>query len=108
MKVRRRLSATDSSLSLSGNCYACSSRQRSGDQMSHADNLRLLADKAFPELQEEAREKLSLDLFREMTNQHVGFVVRQQRPKTLDDTVAHTLEMELYLKGKSALKTKLR
>ena len=68
-----------------------------------ADNLRLLADRAFPELQEEAREKLSLDHFLgEMTNQQVGFTVRQRRPKTLDDAVVHTLELESYLKGKSA------
>ena len=68
-----------------------------------ADNLRVLADRAFPELQEEAREKLSLDRFLgEMTNQQVAFAVRQRKPKTLDDAVAHTLELESYLKGKSA------
>ena len=79
-----------------------------------ADNLRLLADRAFPELQEEAHEKLSLDRFLgEMTNEQVGFAVCQRRPKTLDDAVAHTLELQSYLKGKSAavagsLKAKLR
>ena len=68
-----------------------------------ADNLRVLADRAFPELQEEAHEKLSLDRFLgEMTNQQVAFAVRQRKPKTLDDTVAHTLELESYLKGKPA------
>lgn len=68
-----------------------------------ADNLRVLADRAFPELQEEAREKLSLDRFLgEMTNQQVAFAVRQRKPKTLDDAVAHTLELESYLKGKPA------
>ena len=79
-----------------------------------ADNLRLLADRAFPELQEEAREKLSLDRFLgEMTNEQVGFAVCQRRPKTLDDAEAHTLELESYLKGsqpqlQGSLKAKLR
>ena len=37
-----------------------------------ADSLKLLADRAFPELQEEAREKLSMDHFLgEVTNQQV-------------------------------------
>ena len=48
-----------------------------------ADNLRVLADRAFPELQEEAREKLSLDHFLgEMTNQQVAFAVHQRKPNT--------------------------
>ena len=37
-----------------------------------------------------------------MTNQQVAFAVRQRKPKTLDDAVAHTLELESYLKGKPA------
>ena len=54
-----------------------------------ADGLKLLADRALPELQEEAQEKLSLDHFLwEMTKQQVVFAVRQRRPKTLDDAVA--------------------
>ena len=38
-----------------------------------------------------------------MTNQQVAFTVHQRKPKTLDDAVAHTLELESYLKGKSAV-----
>ena len=69
-----------------------------------ADGLKLLADRALPELQEEAQEKLSLHHFLgEVTNQQVVSAVCQRRPKTLDDAVAHTLELELYLKTKSAV-----
>ena len=51
-----------------------------------ADNLRILADRAFPELQEEACEKLLLERFLgEMTNQQVAFAVYQinRRPLTM-------------------------
>ena len=66
-----------------------------------ADDLRILADRAFPELQEEAREKLSLDRYLgQIENSQIAFSVRQQRPKTLNDAVAHTLELESYLKEK--------
>ena len=63
-------------------------------------NLWVLADRAFLELQE-AQEELSLDQFLgEVTNQQVAFAVRQRKPKTLNDVVAYTLELESYLKGK--------
>lgn len=66
-----------------------------------ADDLRILADRAFPELQDEAREKLSLDRYlSQIENSQIAFNVRQQRPKTLNDAVAHTLELESYLKEK--------
>ena len=34
-----------------------------------------------------------------MTNQQFAFAVRQQRPKAMDEAVAHTLEMEPYLRS---------
>ena len=60
-----------------------------------------MADRAFPELQDEAREKLSLDRYlSQIESPQIVFNVRQQHPKTLDDAVAHTLELESYLKEK--------
>ena len=60
-------------------------------------------DRAYPELQEEAQEKLSLDrILGEVTNQQVTFAVCQRKPKTLNDVVAYTLELELYFKGTPA------
>ena len=66
-----------------------------------ADDLRILADRAFPELQDEAHEKLSLDRYlNQIKNSQIAFNVRQQRPKTLNDAVTHTLELESYRKEK--------
>ena len=66
-----------------------------------ADDLRLLAERAFPELQDEARKKLALDHYlSQIENSQIAFSVRQQRPKSLNDAVAHTLELESYLPEK--------
>ncbi len=73
-------------------------RRRDESWGDFADDLRRLSDKAFPDLEEKAREKLALDRYlSEVGNPQVAFAVRQQRPKNLDDAVAHTLEMESYL-----------
>ena len=62
-----------------------------------AEDLRLLADKAYPELQPEARELLSLQMYLAQLDQpQVAFSVKQRRPKSLDETIASTLEMESY------------
>ena len=62
-----------------------------------ADDLKSLADKAYPSLQDEARERLSINAYlQELTQPQVAFSVRQKRPETLNDAVAATLEMESY------------
>ena len=62
-----------------------------------AEDLRSLADKAYPELQPEARELLSLQTYLAQLDQpQVAFSVKQRRPKSLDEAVASTLEMESY------------
>ena len=63
-----------------------------------ADELKFLADKAYPDLQEEARERLSINAYlAQLPQPQIGFSVRQKQPATLDDAVAATLEMESYL-----------
>jgi dsDNA-binding SOS-regulon protein len=63
-----------------------------------ADDLKSLADKAYPTLQEEARERLSITAYLQQLSQpQVAFSVKQKRPDTLDSAVAATLEMESYL-----------
>lgn len=63
-----------------------------------ADNLRTLADKAFPELQDKAKDQLSLDRFLSLLDHpELSLAVRKDRPKTLEDAVATTLEVEAYL-----------
>lgn len=63
-----------------------------------ADDLKCLADKAFPDLQEEAKQYLALQSYLQQLEQpQVAFGVRQKRPATLDEAVSLTLEMEAYM-----------
>ena len=63
-----------------------------------ADELRSLVDKAYPGLQEEARERLAINAYlTQLPQPQISFSVRQKRPATLDDAVSATLEMESYL-----------
>ena len=63
-----------------------------------ADDLKSLVDKAYPDLQDEAREQLAMNAFlQQLTPPQVAFSVKQKRPVTLDDAVAATLEMESYV-----------
>ena len=62
------------------------------------DNLRTLAERAFPELDERAKEKLSVDCFLSLLDRSdVALAVHQNKPKCLDDTVVATLEIESIL-----------
>ena len=62
------------------------------------DSLRLLADKAFPELEDKAREQLSLDRYLSMLEKpDIALAVRQKRPKSIDEAVSYTLEIETYV-----------
>ena len=74
-------------------------RKRAGEGWADfADDLRDLADKAYPILQEEARERLSINAYLgQLPQPQISFSVSQKQPSTLDDTVAATLEMESYL-----------
>ena len=76
-----------------------SRRRRRAEQWGDfADALRCLADKAFATLGEEAKALLALDRYLgELEDTKVAFGVRQGRPKTLEEAVAATLEMESYL-----------
>lgn len=68
-----------------------------------ADALRTLADKAYPTLQEEARERLAINAYLDQLPQpQLSFAVRQKQPDTLDEAVATTLEMESYLPPQGA------
>ena len=72
-------------------------KKRSEGWADFAEDLRSLADKAFPELQAEAKECLALQTYLQQLEQpQVAFSVKQRRPATLDDAVAATLEMESY------------
>ena len=76
-----------------------SRRKKAGEGWADfADDLRSLADKAYPDLQEEARKRLSINAYlSQLPQPQISFSVRQKQPPTLDDAVAATLEMESYL-----------
>ena len=63
-----------------------------------ADDLQSLADKAYPDLPLDARERLSINAYlQQPLLPQVAFSIKQRRPMTPDDVVAATLEMESYV-----------
>jgi len=67
------------------------------------DSLCLLADKAFPELENKAREQLSLDRYLSMLEKpEIALAVRQKRPKSIDEAFSYTLEIETYVSALQA------
>ena len=63
-----------------------------------AEDLKVLADKALPQLQNDAKEQLALNHYLgQLTDQQIAFNVWQKRPRTLDEAVSSTLELESYL-----------
>ena len=63
----------------------------------YAEDLRILCNKLFPDLHEEVREQLSLQKYLEQLDQpQVAFAVKQWGPKSPDEAVTATLEMESY------------
>ena len=82
-----------------------SRKRKDEDWATFADALMALAHKAYPDLEEAARERLALNQFLgELDNSQIAFGVRQRRPKTLDEAVSLTIELESYL-GSSLDKT---
>jgi len=74
-------------------------KRRDEDWATLGDDLKSLADKAYPELQDEARELLALNQYlSQLDSPQIAFGVRQNKPKTVDDAVRLTLEVESYLR----------
>ena len=73
-------------------------RTKVEDWASFADNLRFLAEKAYPSLQAEAQEALALNWFlTQLEHSQINFAVRQKQPANIDQAVQYTLEAESYL-----------
>ena len=67
------------------------------------DDLRRLADKAFPALQIEAREELALSRYLDqLYPSQISFAVKQRRPRNLHEAVSSTIELESYLPKEQA------
>lgn len=75
-------------------------KRRDKDWATLSDDLKLLADKAYSGLQDEARELLALNQYlSQLDSPQIAFGVRQNKPKTVDDAVLLTLEVESYLRS---------
>ena len=63
-----------------------------------AEDLKTLIDKAYPELQDDAKEQLALTQYlRQLEQQQLAFSVRQKGPKSVDAAVSAMLKIESYL-----------
>ena len=63
-----------------------------------------MADKAYPDLQEEARKRLALNGYlAQLDHSQVAFGVKQKNPESLDAAVTATLEMEAYATTRSSV-----
>ena len=73
-------------------------KRRGEDWATIAEDLKTLVDKAYPELQDDAKEQLALTHYLgQLEQQQLAFSVKQRRPKSVDAAVSATLEMESYL-----------
>ena len=69
------------------------------------EELKNLADKAYPDLPEEAKEQFALNQYlSQLDNPQVAFSVKQTKPTKVDDAVRSTLEMESFLKPPGSTK----
>ena len=72
-------------------------KRKSESWADFADELKSLVDKAYPELEEAARERLAVNQYlQQLEHPQVAFSVKQKRPAKLDEAVSATLEMEAY------------
>ena len=79
-------------------------KRKTEDWASLAEDIKTLADRAFSNLEEAAREHLALTRYLEqLDNPQVAFSVKQKRPKSVDEAVTATLEMESYLLPSSGI-----
>jgi len=62
------------------------------------DVLLVLASRAFPDFQHEALEQLALDRYLDrLVPEQLRFSVMQRRPKTINEAISETIEIEVYL-----------
>ena len=66
------------------------------DWATFGEDLKSLADKAFPDLDDVAIERLTVSNFLGQLDQQLAFSVRQRKPKTIADAVTAGLELESY------------
>ena len=63
------------------------------------EDLKTLAEKAYPDLEDAAKERFALNQYLvQLNDPQVAFAVKQSKPTTVEDAVRTTLEMESYTK----------
>ena len=68
-----------------------------------ADGLRLLCDKAYPDLDDAARETLALQAYlSRLADPQIAFGVKQRTPRDLNEAITATIELESYLPTSAA------
>ena len=75
-----------------------SKKRRDEDWASFGDALRVLSDRAYPDLDDKAKERLSLNQYlSQIEDSQVAFGVKQKRPSNVEEAVAASIELESYL-----------
>ena len=73
-------------------------KRRTESWADFGEDLRVLVDKAYPTLEDDARQQLALQHYlSQLCNDQVTFGVKQRKPKTTEAAVGATLELESYL-----------
>lgn len=79
-------------------------KKRTEGWAEYAEDLKTIVDKAYPDLQDAAREQMALTHYlTQIENPQVAFAVKQQKPANLDAAVTATLEMESYWNPKQVI-----
>ena len=70
----------------------------SEDWATFGEEIKALVDKAFPDLDDAARDRLAVAHFlTQLNDPQLAFSVRQAKPKTLEEVITATLEMQSHL-----------
>ena len=78
--------------------FECRKKSNTENWADFADDLLVLVDKAFPDLQIEAKEQLALSrFFDQLESPQISFAVKQRKPRSVREAVSATMEFESYL-----------
>ena len=73
-------------------------KKRTESWADFGEDLRVLVNKAYPMLEDDARQQLALQHYlSQLCNDQVAFGVKQRKPKTIEAAVGAALELESYL-----------
>ena len=75
--------------------FQVSCKKRTETWADYGEDLRILVDKAYPTLDDDARQQLALQRYlSQLQDEQVAFGVKQRKPKTIEAAVAATLELK--------------